>query len=142
MTSSPLKIAVLFYGHLRTFEKCAKSVRKNLLDLYDCDVFMHTWSTFDHDTKTWHKFKNSNAKRLIVPKIEKIKKIYTPKNLKIEEQNYEDIGLITFNDVPISLFGLQKKAHSMVEAIRMVDAKYDFILICRPDIILYRPFDL
>lgn len=143
MTTTPLKIAVLFYGHLRTFEKCAESVRKNLLDLYDCDVFMHTWSTFDHDTKTWHNFKSRNAKKTISSKIEKIKKLYRPKNLKIEEQEYKEIGFVAFkNNIPFSLFGLQKKSYSMLEVSKMIEDKYDFVLMCRPDIMLHHPFDI
>ena len=49
-----MKIAVCFFGHLRTFKRCAPYIKKNLLNHYDCDLFMHTWSEYNHNTKTWH----------------------------------------------------------------------------------------
>ena len=49
-----LKIAVCFFGHLRTFEKCAPKLRENMLNKYNCDIFMHTWDKLNHNTLTWH----------------------------------------------------------------------------------------
>ena len=89
-----MKIAVQFFGHLRTYEKCADSVRKHLLSLYDCDVFMHTWSETEHKTKTWH---NHTAKSLVVDaeRIEKLKALYNLKDIIVEKQEpAEDDTLI------------------------------------------------
>ena len=49
-----MKIAVCFFGHLRTFKRCAPYIKFNLFKHYDCDLFMHTWSDYNHQTKTWH----------------------------------------------------------------------------------------
>lgn len=32
-----MKIAVCFFGHLRTFKRCAPYIKFNLLKHYDCD---------------------------------------------------------------------------------------------------------
>ena len=45
MNRYQLKIAVQLFGHFRTFEKCAQALKENLLDRYDCDVFIHTWGS-------------------------------------------------------------------------------------------------
>ena len=68
-TGDFMKIAVCFFGHLRTFKECAKHIKHNLLDKYDCDLFMHTWSTYNHHTKTHHEnrdIKGDVSKNIIV----------------------------------------------------------------------------
>ena len=84
-----LKIAIQFFGHLRTFEKCAPSVKKHLLTKFDCDVFMHTWSETEHSTQTWHnsKSKVNNVNEAILNKIEEV---YLPKMSVIEKQVLTD----------------------------------------------------
>ena len=73
-----IKIAVQFFGHLRTFEKCAPSIQQHILSKFDCDVFMHTWSDTEHSTQTWHNSKSKISK--VNEKIlEKITRAYNPK---------------------------------------------------------------
>jgi len=91
--SKRLKIAVQFFGHMRTFEKCAPSLKKYFLRYYDCDVFIHTWSTLDHDTKTWHKHKKSGHSIDQSQFENKIQSLYSPKKIKIEDQVPEDLGI-------------------------------------------------
>ena len=55
-----MKIAVQFFGHLRTFMDCYNSINENLLNRYDADVFFYTWDRLDHNTKTWHQFHLAN----------------------------------------------------------------------------------
>lgn len=42
------KIAVVLTGHLRTYKNVFFNLRKNLLDLYDCDIYISTWNDVDH----------------------------------------------------------------------------------------------
>ena len=44
-----MKIALCFSGQPRSYEKGYEYYKKNLLDHYDVDVFIHTWDTDDMD---------------------------------------------------------------------------------------------
>ena len=44
-----MKIALCFSGQPRSYEKGFEYYKKNLLDHYDVDVFIHTWDTDDMD---------------------------------------------------------------------------------------------
>ena len=46
-----LKLALCFSGDARTYDKCFSSIKHNLLDKFDCDVFISTYHTSDkiHD---------------------------------------------------------------------------------------------
>lgn len=148
-----MKIAVQFFGHLRTYEKCADSVRKHLLSLYDCDVFMHTWSETEHKTKTWH---NHTAKSLVVDaeRIEKLKALYDLKDIIVEKQEpAEDDTLIPCQHnqgkSQISKAGIRFMLYSKhkVNELRKKYQKehnvvYDYVLVIRPDIKLKKDFIL
>ena len=143
-----MKIAVCFFGHLRTFKRCAPYIKKNLLNHYDCDLFMHTWSEYNHNTKTWHDNKSIAG---IVTK-EKILSVYKDiKDIIIEKQIVEDLGNITItsDNKIISLFGIKSMYHSMLTSYNLCEQyaknnniEYDFILMIRPDIVLSDSFNI
>ncbi len=50
-----MKIAIQFYGHLRTFRQTADNIIENFIKpLGDVDIFIHTWEQTDHSDKSWH----------------------------------------------------------------------------------------
>lgn len=142
-----MKIAVCFFGHLRTFKECATHIKHNLLDKYDCDLFMHTWSTYNHHTKTHHEnrdIKGDVNKNLIV-------KTYGEfKDITIEKQIVKDMGYVNITrSQTISLFGIYSLYHSMKESYSLCERysrekniKYDLIVMVRPDIALLDPLEL
>ncbi|MBE6444385.1 MAG: hypothetical protein E7020_06970 [Alphaproteobacteria bacterium] len=148
-----MKIAVQFFGHLRTYEKCADSVRKHLLSLYDCDIFMHTWSETEHKTKTWH---NHTAKSLVVDaeRIEKLKALYNLKDIIVEKQEpAEDDTLIPCqhnqgkSQISKAGIGFMLYSKHKVNELRKKYQKehnivYDYVLVIRPDIKLKKDFIL
>lgn len=147
------KIAVQFFGHLRTFEKCADTIKKHLLDKYDCDVFMHTWSETEHSTQTWH---NSKAKIQSVNEnmIKKIEAVYQPKMSVVEKQILpQDDTLISSlhnsGGKNISAAGMHFMLKSQIKSneLRKQYAKknkiaYDLVVMIRPDIFLYSDLEL
>jgi hypothetical protein len=148
-----LKIAVCFFGHLRSYQKCAPFLRRNLLKYYDCDLFMHTWSKLDHDTQTWHKLKRMDG----LVRREDITNTYGQlKGIEIEEQNPKDLGNIKIktrnakkDNMQMSIFGMGAMFHSMRESLRQCEeyavknkVKYDYILFIRPDIWLKKPLKI
>ena len=143
-----MKIAVCFFGHLRTFKRCAPYIKRNLLNHYDCDLFMHTWSEYNHNTKTWH---NNKSIKGTVNK-EKILSVYEDiKDIIIEKQIVEDMGNITItsDNKIMSLFGIKSMYHSMQISYNLCEQyaknnniEYDFILLIRPDIVLSDNFNI
>ena len=139
-----LKIAVQIFGHMRTFEKCAPSLKKYLLRYYDCDIFIHTWNTLDHDTQTWHKRKNSGHSIDQSQFENKIESLYSPKKIKIEHQVPEDLGIYEASSSrTLSIYGIQSMFYSMEQVNKLRESyecqsktKYDYVLMIRPDILL------
>lgn len=147
-----MKIAVQFYGHLRTFEKTYKSVQDNLLTNYDCDVFIHTWDELQHRTKTWYD-QGQNHMPVDENCVKKIHEFYNPKRLLIEKQEIPEEDTILqshiISDSVMSLTGLKYLMYSQytVNELRKEYQKdnnvsYDYVITIRPDVILLKPLIL
>lgn len=146
-----MKIAVLLFGHLRTFEYCAPFLKKNILDKYDCDVFMHTWDEMDSKTLTW-KGKPRSKECFNKKKIKQIKDFYNPKRLKIEHQQLPEVDEVAKSKnglKEISLFGTNSMWYSAKYANNLRkeyekenNIKYDIILATRPDIFIGNYIDI
>ena len=139
-----MKIAIQLYGHLRTFEKCAPALKKHILDHYDCDIFIHTWSKTEHDTKSWY---NDSIKCFVRSVdntiLEIIEKLYAPKAIKIETQNlFDEQGSFgTHDQIKINLQGIKYMVYSQYQANKLREIyetenriKYDYVIVMRPDI--------
>lgn len=143
------RIAVCFYGNLRTFRRCLGALRKNLLDLYDCDIFMHTWDRYDHNSKTWHGFRCGADK--IVDK-EKIKRLLhiSDDRIIVEPTPFDDNkNLYYYEGNTFSSFGLKCVWHAMgavnklrYEYARTHGIKYDAVVFIRPDVFLNTKIDV
>lgn len=143
-----MKVAVQFFGHLRTYADCWESINKFILKKYDCDVFMHTWDTLDSHTKTWHNFRVDEEEKSVMELEEELKWIYSLKSLKIEKQQLVDEGNLVCQGKEISIFGLHAMLYSMREVNKMREAyqreknvKYDYVLVVRPDVKLLSNFN-
>ena len=143
-----MKIAVCFFGHLRTFKRCAPYIKFNLLKHYDCDLFMHTWSEYNHQTKTWHENKSIKGK---VSQQEIIDTYGEFKRISIEDQIVEDLGDITIaiDNKKMSLFGLKSMYYSMQSSYNLSEqyaaennVNYDLVVMIRPDIALASRFNI
>lgn len=143
------RVAVQFFGNTRTCKSCYKSLNKNIFDLYDCDVFMHTWDTIDHDTKTWHKHKiKSNKGNAVNESL--LKKCYPlVKKLKIESAKDLDFDLngeFYVDNRTFSLLGVRSMYYSMEKSNELrqsyekeKDISYDYVILIRPDLQLLEP---
>ena len=153
MNNDKRKIAVQFFGHLRTYEKCAISVKKYLLDEYDCDVFIHTWNKTESSTLSCHDMCKINDVDADV--INNLRDLYNPKLISIEEQ---DFNLYNDSLIPcqhnsgikvISSRGMKFMLHSKIKVNELRknyqrdnNIKYDYVVMIRPDIELYKKFIL
>ena len=143
------KVAVCFFGHLRTLKKCLPFIRKNLLNLYDCDIFMHTWDRYDHASKTWHNNQIKSPKLVSKDYIKRLLNI-TDEQIVVETQP-ADTGDKVYNyaNIVFSLFGLECVWYAMrsVNELRQKYAKlhnvnYDAVVFIRPDIFVNTPIDI
>lgn len=151
--SGNLKIAVQFYGHVRTFELCAGSIAFYLLNRYDCDVFMHTWSQTEHETQTWHKEK-SKILQVGDETAQRLKSLYQLKSLEIEKQpsladdsyvypfHLGGGNAISAGGMNFMLYSQNKVNHLRKLYQKKHNINYDLILTLRPDIRLEAPLNL
>ncbi len=143
-----MKVAIQLFGHLRTYDKCYQRLFMCLADNYDCDVFVHTWDTLDHNTQTWHNYRID--KKVSIENIKQIvEECYQPKLYKIDTQKYIEEGNIIANNKAISLFGMHMMLYSMAESNKLrqqyektSNIKYDYIVFIRPDVELWTPLNL
>jgi len=143
-----MKVAVQLFGHMRTYRKCHKALRKHLLSKYDCDIFIHTWDMYNHNTKTWHtNFRNVNKK----VNQEKIMKLFGigPEQIKIEHQEiystdkFVSRGREWALQGSISLYRSVKSVNELREKYQKKhNVKYDMIICIRPDILLFEDLNL
>ncbi len=145
-----MKVAVQIFGHLRTFDRCAPTLKEHLLDRYpDHDVFLHTWDRLESETITHHE-------RYCMPSpvdeatISAIERHYHPKRMTVEHQTPRDLGELKFsNGKRIAISGIRYMFTSMQRANQLRErysaetgVRYDIVVVVRPDIALYRSLDL
>ncbi|HEG3704303.1 TPA: capsular biosynthesis protein [Campylobacter jejuni] len=148
------RVAVLFYGHARTFKQTYDSFKKNILDVnkeIDIDIFIHTWDELEHlDLR--HQYKKDlriAGKPLTQKDINFLKNKYKPLKIKIDKQ-------LTFSESQINYIkkkGFNEKSYianynisySISESNRlknMSQNKYDLIIMTRLDIMFLKPLKL
>jgi len=145
-----MKVAVQIFEHLRTFERCAPTLKDNLLDRYpDHDVFLHTWDRLEAETVTHHE-------RFCMPSpvdaetTAAVLALYHPKRIAIETQTPREMGQLAFsNGMRIDVSGIRYMFTSMQRANQLRErygletgTQYEVVVSVRPDVALYRPLDL
>ena len=143
-----MKIGLLLFGHLRTYQFCAPLLQKNLLQRYSCDVFISTWSKIDSETVSWNDKKNVNFS--INEEIKKdVMKLYSPKKIFVGHQDIRDDIVVRseITDKHTSLKGMNYMFESLSQANQLrkqyeneTGISYDLIIATRPDIALFEPF--
>lgn len=120
-----MKIALCISGQPRSVEKGFEFYKKNLLDSYDVDVFVHTW---------FYDFYDYNY----------ITKIYKPKKLKIESYLKSDLE----KNIRYCRFNIYSAFYSATQSYLLAreyeeqnDFKYDWIIKTRFDFALNKKFD-
>ena len=139
-----LKIALVFYGQPRISNiNSYNSIKEKLLDIYDCDVYIHTWwSKEDYiNKKEYMKSPWSQAKDLEVKdNIDEIlQKMYNPKVLKCEKiKDFMEVN-DELKQVP-NAYNSISQMYTINEASKLIEKyeQYDFIIKLRLDIILYK----
>lgn len=141
-----IKIAVVVFGHLRTFRKCLDSVRNNLLSQYDCDVYMHTWDKTEACTPaTYSEQLKSPCLSVTDDDLNFIKETINPIDITIDKQiNSKDnpyikaqhnlegkVYINSFKNMIVSFY-------KAVEQCKISGKLYDLVISVRPDIKLLK----
>ncbi|MBX7491158.1 hypothetical protein [Helicobacter turcicus] len=151
------KIAIQFYGHLRSYKDTFAFFQKNVLAANapfgtQIDVFMHTWNELEH-TALRAQYKKDFAfagKKVSKEDLDFVKENYKPKaflctpqvNLSPKEKEFvEQKGFKAENY--IAIFNVSY-AMAQVDGLRKAYSKkhkikYDLIVLVRPDILFKEP---
>ena len=132
------RLAIHFFGHLRTFKETYNSFFEKVFipnqeDGFLIDIFMHTWDEYDAVVPTYH-MENLSIRGVKVSKedIEFAKQVYHPKKFLIETMNVE-------HGKNLSLAAVNKLREEYAEEKKI---KYDFFFYCRPDVLFVTPLRL
>lgn len=147
-----MKIAILLFGHLRDFEICADSIKDNVIQDNECDVFIHTWDESEVKTVSWHQ-QRTKMKSIDSSIMDTIKKKYNPKKFYIEHQDvYPKERIIEspyINGLRSSTAGIYWMFYSMKKANEMrkqyqkeSGTEYDIVLVTRPDVRFLNKLDI
>lgn len=120
-----MKIAIIISGYLRSFEHNIETLKENLLNIYDVDIYIHITNNnekkYVNYTKTIDEInKNLNPKVMIVTENIKFNNEYND----LYNQNYK--------------FYILNKKRQEIEKIENI--KYDVVIKFRPDIYLQEKF--
>jgi len=139
-----MKVALLIYGHMRTYTQCFPFLRANLLGSLQPDVFLHTWDETEPRTRTWHN-RQGDAAPLDAAKV---RATYQPVDMIVETQPPVSDRRVTPNN-NLSYHGQKFMLESLQKACalkRQYEAEhyfdYDVVMKIRPDIKLLDPFEL
>lgn len=133
-----MKLAICFFGHLRTWNQTHESFFKNIIkvnrkDNWQIDIFMHTWDEFEKAGFAWHNhLKALDGKKVLQKDIDEVLQIYKPKKFLMETLR-QDRG------THISISKSQELAR---EYAKEQNITYDYTLMLRPDLYFHNPLNL
>jgi len=138
-----MKIAVLMYGHMRTFKSCFNNLDKYLLSRIDADLFIHSWNTIESITPSWH---TSHIRHNRSVNENEIDLLYGPRCIRIDRQPCAPKNINKVVD-GVNLFGFRCMYYSLYAANKLrkkyeaeKGIKYDVVIKMRPDIYLKTNF--
>jgi hypothetical protein len=113
-----MKIALCFSGQTRSFEKGYEYFKRNLLDHYDVDVYIHSW------------------KRTATEGVSCVNGLYKPKDYLFEDKlmcDYDSIYTRTPDAVKHPPRFTYSMFYSKNEVLKLIDGQYDWVISTRTD---------
>ncbi|ENE8726122.1 hypothetical protein ABWJ16_002006 [Vibrio alginolyticus] len=123
-------VAVVFFGHLRTYKSCIHSIKENIVEPLNASVYIHSWDELESNTTTWHTEKTKNRK-VDSKDINLLNEVLAPKALVIESQ--AEYLRSNQRDVDSNHLGIKSMFYSKASAIKLAEG-YDIVITIRPDI--------
>jgi len=139
-----LKIALVFYGQPRISNtQSYNSIKEKLLDIYDCDVYIHTWwskedyiNNISYIKSPWSQTQDLKVKDNIDNILEKM---YKPKVLKCEKiKDFTEVSDM-LKRVP-NAYNNISQMYTLNESSKLIEnyEQYDFIIKLRLDIVILK----
>jgi hypothetical protein len=143
-----MRIAVCISGQLRTYRHCVPSLKKNILNRHDCDVFLHVWEKNGSSPKEGTTDKDESVT------IDELTDLYDPTEVVIEASHPTDSVMLKGIKIPDELIQAEPIHHKgslpMFYKIYACDQlrqehekrngfKYDAVIKLRPDFIIKKP---
>lgn len=138
-----MRLAVVMYGHMRTYKQCFPSVKKHLIDVYHPDFFIHTWDEIEAKTTSWHQ-SHMNVTNISSAELKSIKDMYKPISMRMESQNpdllndYAGGNNISIQGQKFMLYSLKKADCLRLQHDRYLGRRYDYVLKLRPDVKFFK----
>lgn len=148
-----MKVALQFFGHLRTYDKCYPALKENIIDLYKPDIFIHTWDQREHNSRSWYKDSvRAEPTKVDDEVLRRLERLYQPKKIKVDKQQrfYDDQSIygthqtikITLNGIKNMLLSQHESNNLRVEYEKECDVSYDVVIVIRPDVSPLEPLNL
>ncbi len=146
INSGKFKTALCLSGHMRTFESTYNYLKRYILDITKCDIFIHTWDIVGFD------FNRGDGHLTSKPTVnykQKIINMYNPKKIIIEPQKQFNIlrwkQTYTVRD-PNTIIGMYYKIKMVNELKKEYEQEnnfnYDCVIRCRPDLLFETPINI
>lgn len=143
-----IKTALCISGHLRTFENNFHSIKSNILDRLNCDVFIHTWDIMGLSYRPCDsKLYSIETEKLL----SKINALYNPKKIIIEPSRDFEVSplmrsrLIDHRDISgiLSMFYKVEACNSLkTEYEKELNFTYDCVIRFRGDLYMELPLPI
>ncbi len=127
------KIALCIYGQIRSFDLVKESLKNNLIDIYDMDIFIHFWNRYDDSIKVNdNQFNHENGAieygNFNETNIDEVLNFLKPKSFKIEEP-------IEYAKNTESMFYSIEQSNNLKKEYEMrYNFEYDIVLRSRIDL--------
>ena len=137
-----MNYALLIVGQARYFEKGYETIKKYILDEYNPDIFIHTWSYKNNKTKAapWN-----NLGDIIITKghLENYINLYNPLYYEIEDSLDKDTIPIkkqyertSHPDTRYNFYSYLYSLHKCYELTKKSNKQYDYYIIVRSDVLI------
>lgn len=155
---SQKRIAIQFYGYLRSYKDCRDSFFKHLVEPiqkagYKVDIFMHSWDFVEGQVTSWdyEKAKTNAKPPQKTPPKDELTKLYNLKGIAITAQpahkDSEKFIKMRWENYRFgSILGAYYSQY-IVNILRQqyeqeIGIKYDLVLVTRPDLFFITNFNL
>ena len=132
-----MKVALLLCGFLRTYKNNFNNLKENILDRYNCDIFLHV----SQNECNTDKYINNNDRSLL-DHLDSIIKIYNPKSFICEKEYIINKN----NKIENNTLNFYHKIYQVNQLRKnfeyLNDFKYDVVIIMRPDIYFKNNYDI
>lgn len=154
MSKNSLKIAVEFYGHLRSFRETAPNIKQNFINQLgdNVDIFIHTWNNSDTSEVSWHnKSGEVRGETIADNDLSFLKDNYAPKKISIDQPFSERLPKykIKLSEVEVPLSSIESVFYTKYKVNELrkeyeneTGAKYDFVIQARLDQYFFTPFNI